>query len=121
MQDTEDRRDARKEGYIKESDKKGGMQDLRDAGQDGCSTGRMQYRKYAEAGQEGYRKVGILDRWDSGPVGCRTRGIQDRREAGKEGCRKVAIKKEGMQERKEECRKGGMQERRDSGLEGFRT
>ena len=56
----------------------GGMQESREAGQEGCGTGEM------------------LDRRNTGKVGCRTGGMQDWRVAWMEGC-----KKGGMQERKE--------------------
>ena len=42
----------------------GGMQDRRDAGQEGCRT------------------VGMQDRRDAGEAGCRTGGMQERRDAG---------------------------------------
>ena len=46
------------------------MQERKDAGQEGCRTGRMQDRK--DAGQEGYRNIHQLD-----VERCRTGRIQE--------------------------------------------
>ena len=40
-----------------------------------------------DAGQEGYGKGGMQDRWDAGK-----QGLQERRDEGKEGCRKKIFK-----------------------------
>ena len=42
---------------------------------------------WRDAGQEEYRTGEIRDRRNAGPEGCRTGVIKDRRDAGQEGCR----------------------------------
>ena len=77
------------------------MQDRRDAGQEGYSTGRMQYRKDAVQG------------------GCSTGAIQDMCDTGKEGCWKREMQERRDAERRDaERRDAG---RRESGLEGIRN
>ena len=67
------------------------MQNRRDAEQEGHRTARMQdslgyktgkMQELRDAGKEGCRKGGMQDRWDAGKVGCKKGGMQERRETG---------------------------------------
>ena len=106
------------------------MQYRKDAVQEGCSTGRMQYRTQdrkefrtgvmqdrCNGGKYGFRIGGMQS------VGCRTGGMQDWQNAGKKGCRKGGIqeksRKIGKQERVEIWTRG-IQERGNLGKEGYR-
>ena len=61
----------------------------------------MRYRR--DAGQKGYRKGGMQDRWDAGLEATvmeesRKGSMQERRDAGKQGCRRIWMRKGGTQE-----------------------
>ena len=60
-----------------------GMQEMRDAGKEGCRKRGMTVRR-----KEGIRTGGIQERWDSGQEGFRTGGIQETRDTGNKGYRK---------------------------------
>ena len=76
-------------------------------------------QNWRDSGQEGCKKGGIPDMWNTRLEGCWKEGMQERRDAGNERHRKGAMQ-ERIVSRGNECMKEGMQEGQGCGT-GFRN
>ena len=114
---------------IRVNNLKGGMQNRRNAEQEGWNTKGSWTGGIQDRGM-GCRKIGIQDMWDAGHVGCRTLrtvGKQERRDSGldgykkggfwdtgNDGFRKGSFHQDRRDAEQERCWTGGMQDRRDT-------